>query len=104
MSKKENKFSKDLDDMKTRYKTHAEEQKEFEERGPSDWSGYVLGLNLLVSVLVCSGIGVLLDKFFETGGLMVVLFVILGFSAGMWQLWKKVNKGDVDADDQEDGD
>lgn len=95
MSKPEkDKFSEDLDEMKSRYKTVEEEQKEFEDRGGSDWSGYVLGLNLLVSVLVCTGIGVVLDKFFGTSGLLVGLFVILGFAAGMWQIWKKLNKED----------
>ena len=94
MSQKDDDFSKELNEMKSRYKTQEEEQKEFEEKGGSDWSGYVLGLNLLVSVLVCSGVGVLLDKFFKTGGLMVGLFVVLGFAAGMWQIWKKLNKED----------
>ncbi|MAI08532.1 MAG: hypothetical protein CMF61_06195 [Magnetococcales bacterium] len=94
MSDQKNDFSKQLDEIKSRYKTPEEEQKEFEDQGGSDWSGYVLGLNLLVSVLVCSGIGAVLDRVFETGGLMVGLFVIIGFAAGMWQIWKNLNKDD----------
>lgn len=94
MAKHEDKLKKDIDEMKSRYQTHEEQLKEFEARGPSDWSGYVLGINLLVSVLVCSGIGVVFDKFFDTGGLLTVLFVVLGFTAGILQIWKKLNKED----------
>ncbi|MAF31997.1 MAG: AtpZ/AtpI family protein [Pseudomonadota bacterium] len=90
MTEKDNKdLQKEIDAIKSRYKTLEEEEAEHQQKGESDWSGYVLGLNLFVSVLVCTGIGVVLDKFFETKGLMVGLFVVLGFGAGLWQIWKK---------------
>ena len=85
---KHDKLSEDIADIKSRYKTEAEEQKEFEQSEPSDWSGYMLGLNLLVSVLICTGLGYIADQFFETGGLLLAAFIVLGFSAGIWQIWK----------------
>tara|TARA_R110000868_G_scaffold262401_2_gene521027 strand:- start:10630 stop:11019 length:390 start_codon:yes stop_codon:yes gene_type:complete len=86
--------SAEIDEIKSRYQTKIEVEDKLEADGGSDWSGYMLGLNLLISVLVCTVIGYYTDKFFQTGGFLVVLFVFIGFSAGMWQLWKGLNKED----------
>lgn len=87
--KKVDEISKDIDDIKSRYKTVEEQQKEYDENKDDSFDGYSLGLNLLVSVLVCTGFGVLMDKFLGTGGLLTALMVAIGFAAGIWQIWKK---------------
>lgn len=88
------KLKRDIDEMKSRYKTPEEQQKEFDAKPDDGFDGYSLGLNLLVSVLVCTGVGVLFDKFFGTGGLVTALMVAVGFAAGIWQIWKKFKDGE----------
>ena len=87
--KKVDEISKELDDIKSRYKTVDEEQKDYDENKDDTLDGYSLGLHLLVSVLVCTGIGAMMDKYFQTGGLLTVLMVAVGFCSGIWQIWKK---------------
>ncbi len=49
--------------------------------------GYSLALHLVVSTLVGLGIGLLLDKWLHTMPLFLLVFMILGFVAGMRRLY-----------------
>ena len=57
-------------------------------------SGYTLGINFMVSILACAFIGYWADVYFESKPFGVIIGVILGFSAGFWQVWKTTFKSD----------
>jgi F0F1-type ATP synthase assembly protein I len=56
------------------------------------YKGYVIGINLFTHVLVGIFMGYGLDKFFETSPLFILIFIFLGFAAGMWQVYKESMK------------
>ncbi len=45
--------------------------------------GYLLAPNLVVSTLIGMGVGLLLDKWLGTMPLFLLLFLLLGFGAGL---------------------
>lgn len=56
--------------------------------GVSAGRGMQLGLELGVSVVVCTLAGIWADKTFGTVPLFILLGLVLGFSAGMWHLYR----------------
>lgn len=54
------------------------------------------GLTMALSVAVGVGIGYWLDQKFKTGGLLVIVFAIVGIIAGFQQLFKIVSQANAD--------
>ncbi len=55
---------------------------------PSVGKGMHLGLELAVSTLVCTFLGVALDKTFHTAPLFILLGLVLGMGAGIWHMYR----------------
>ncbi len=51
-----------------------------------------LGLNLIISVLIGLFIGIELDKYLGLGYLFLIIFLILGFFAGIYEIYRAVKK------------
>ncbi len=51
---------------------------------------FSLGINILSSILVGMAMGYGLDKFFDTAPWLMVLFIFLGFAAGIRSVWKQM--------------
>ena len=50
--------------------------------------GMQAGVNLVASVLVCTGLGIALDKWLNMAPLFLLVFLVLGFAAGMWGAYR----------------
>lgn len=55
-------------------------------------SGMSLGITLLANVLVAMAMGYGLDKWLDTNPLFLLLFIFLGFAAGMRSIWKIIQR------------
>lgn len=55
---------------------------------PSGASGYDVGLQLFASVLVGTGLGYGLDRWLDTSPWLLLIFMFLGFGAGLRKLWQ----------------
>lgn len=55
-----------------------------------------LGINILSSILVGMAIGYGLDTFFDTKPWLMVLFIFLGFAAGIRTVWKQMGSQNWD--------
>ncbi|MFT7433138.1 MAG: F0F1-type ATP synthase assembly protein I [Alphaproteobacteria bacterium] len=84
----------EIDAMKSRYKTKEEEHSDLEAQDNKGMTGYMLGVNLMVSIGAATIAGYYIDQFFSTKGIFLILFIFLGFAAGVWQIWKGINKED----------
>ncbi len=51
-----------------------------------------LGLNLLISSLVGFFIGYLIDKYFGFKFIFMIIFTLLGFAAGIYEIYKAIKK------------
>jgi F0F1-type ATP synthase assembly protein I len=51
-----------------------------------------LGLNLIISVLIGIFIGIEIDKYFNFKYLFLAIFAILGFIAGIYEIYKAVKR------------
>ncbi len=51
-----------------------------------------LGLNLIISVLIGIFIGIEIDKYFGYEYLFLVIFSILGFSAGIYEIYRAIKR------------
>ena len=51
-----------------------------------------LGLNLIISVLIGIFIGIEIDKYFGFKYLFFIVFLILGFAAGIYEIYKSVKR------------
>jgi|YelNatPaOPRAMG01_1025707.scaffolds.fasta_scaffold25514_4 F0F1-type ATP synthase assembly protein I len=51
-----------------------------------------LGLNLIISVLIGIFIGIEADKYFGFKYLFLIVFLILGFTAGIYEIYKAVKR------------
>ncbi len=51
-----------------------------------------LGLNLIISILFGIFIGLELDKYFGFKYLFLIIFVILGFLAGIYEIYRAIKK------------
>ncbi|MGV3720400.1 MAG: AtpZ/AtpI family protein [Actinomycetota bacterium] len=59
------------------------------------------GLTMALSVAIGVGIGYWLDQKFKTGGLLVIVFAIVGIIAGFQQLFKIVSQANADQSESE---
>jgi ATP synthase protein I len=59
-----------------------------EPAGPPPGRGLSLGLELAVAVLVCAGIGVVMDLWLESKPWFMLLGLLLGLVVGMWNLYR----------------
>lgn len=57
---------------------------------PPAMSGFDLGLNFIVSILLCAGGGFALDKWLNTLPLFMLLGFFFGFAAGLYVIWQKI--------------
>lgn len=64
--------------------------------------GYTIGLNLFVSVGVGAAMGLGLDKLFNTLPLFLIIFMILGFAAGLRTLWRAMSNPPVSSQTSDD--
>lgn len=53
-------------------------------------SGADLGLNFIISILICAAGGYGLDNLLNTPPLFMLLGFFLGFAAGMYVIWQKI--------------
>lgn len=60
-----------------------------EEVPPSAFGGFDLGLNFIISILICAGGGYWLDKWLGTLPLFMLVGSLLGFVAGLYVIWQK---------------
>lgn len=51
-----------------------------------------IGLNLIISVLIGVFLGIELDKYFGYGYLFLIIFSIIGFAAGIYEIYKAIKK------------
>lgn len=51
-----------------------------------------LGLNLIISVLIGVFIGLEIDRYFGYSYLFLVIFSILGFVAGIYEIYKAIKR------------
>ncbi len=50
-------------------------------------SGYTVGLNLVVSVILGGAIGLGLDHLLGTKPILMLIMIVVGFVAGMREIW-----------------
>ena len=84
----QNDFDEDLERLQDKYG-----EKEIVPDASTN-SGYALGINFMVSILVCAFMGYWADVYLESKPWGVIIGVILGFSAGFWQVWKTTFKSE----------
>lgn len=58
---------------------------------PPAFGGMDLGINFIVSILLCAGGGYALDKWLGTLPLFMLIGCLLGFAAGFYVIWQKIN-------------
>lgn len=59
---------------------------------PPAMGGADLGLNFIISILLCAGAGYGLDKWLGTLPLFMLIGCVLGFAAGLYVIWIKIKK------------
>lgn len=64
------------------------DKKELQNPNGGLYKGYVIGISLFTHVLVGIFIGYGLDHWLNTKPLFILIFIFLGFAAGIWQLYK----------------
>ncbi len=57
-------------------------------------TGYMIGLNFIVSILMATGIGYVIDQWLESLPWGMLVGAFLGFCAGLRTLWQALNKKD----------
>lgn len=72
--------------------------------GSRDFSGFDVGLNLLVSVLAVGGLGYMIDRWLDIAPLGLLVGGFLGFASWFWHLWRMMKeRADQPPDSQKDG-
>jgi len=67
-------------------------QQSEEDTPPPAMGGFDLVLNFIISILLCAGAGCGLDKWLGTLPLFLLLGCVLGFAAGLYVLWSKLQQ------------
>ena len=85
------------EDFKTRLKIAKSKFKnkllnESEKRGSFMGSAFKLGTELVAAVAVGTIIGFILDSWFDTKPLLIIIFFFLGAAAGMLNVFKAANR------------
>ncbi|MCP4354067.1 MAG: AtpZ/AtpI family protein, partial [Proteobacteria bacterium] len=65
------------------------DRKDLPEGDGSVYKGYIIGISLFSHILIGLFFGIGLDKFFDTEPLFILIFILLGFIAGMWQIYRE---------------
>ena len=81
-------FDKDLKDIKERY-SRLEDQAETPEGKAAD--GYMLGLHFVLCAILPAMFGLWLDNVLETPPFFLISLLILGFCAGIWHIWQRMD-------------
>ncbi len=63
-----------------------------EEKIDTSGSSFNLGINLISSILVGMAMGYGLDKLFSTAPVFMILFIFLGFAAGIRSIWLQMER------------
>jgi|GEM_PF-1513984 len=80
-----------MKDLKQPKPSENESATEPAEAAPPTLGGIDLGLNFIVSILLCAGAGYGLDVWLNTLPLFMLLGCFLGFAAGLYVIWQKLN-------------
>ena len=60
-----------------------------------------LGLSMCLSILLFLGIGLLIEKIFNTGGIALIVCMLLGIAGGFYLLFREMKKlNQMTQDDQ----
>ena len=51
-----------------------------------------LGLTMAGSILLCFGIGYLLDRWLGTRGVFITVFILLGIAGGGWTVYRQITR------------
>lgn len=65
---------------------------EVEEEVRPAMGGFDLGLNFMVSILLCGGVGYGVDRWLGSLPWGMLIGFVLGFCAGLYVIWKKIQK------------
>lgn len=68
------------------------EKSKLEEAHQQAGKGLSLGITMLANVLVAMAMGYGLDTWLDTKPLFILLFIFLGFGAGMRSIWKLIQQ------------
>jgi ATP synthase protein I len=71
-------------------KPETPETQEKEEHIDSAGSSLGMGINIISSIIVGMAMGYGLDKLFDTAPLLMIIFIFLGFAAGIRTVWKQM--------------
>jgi len=83
-------FKTRLKIAKSKIKKQVEEDKE--KKGLFMGSAFKLGTDLVAAVAVGTIIGFILDSWFDTKPLLIIIFFFLGAAAGMLNVFKAANR------------
>ena len=91
MKKKLKDFEKRLENIK--YKTAKKNNKKSQSLNLRNLGLYLRsGLELFASIVVGLVIGIVMDKYFETSPLFLIIFLMLGFASGIMNVYRSVKK------------
>ena len=91
MKKKLKDFEKRLENIK--YKTAKKNNKKSQSLNLRNLGLYLRsGLELFASIVVGLVIGIVMDKYFETSPLFLIIFLVLGFASGIMNVYRSVKK------------
>ena len=65
------------------------DRKDLPEGDGNVYKGYIIGISLFSHIIISMVIGYGLDTFFNTKPLFIIIFIILGFIAAMWQIYRE---------------
>ncbi len=87
----------DLEDLKTRLKIaksklQNDETKKTDKKGIFLGNAFKLGTELVAAVVVGTIIGFILDNWFDTKPILIIVFFIFGAAAGMVNVFKAAKK------------
>ena len=87
----------DLEDIKTRLKIEKSKikkkaQKNNQEKGVFLGSAFKLGTELVAAVIVGTIIGFILDSWFDTKPLLIIIFFLFGAAAGILNVFRAAKR------------
>jgi len=51
-----------------------------------------IGLTMAGSIVLCFAVGILLDRWLNTKGLFITIFILLGIGGGGWTVYRQIMK------------
>ena len=90
MKKKLKDFNKRLENLK---KLDSKIKKQEKNKSFKDFGGFLkLGVELISAIIVGLVIGLFLDNYFQSIPIFFIIFVILGFAAGIMNVFRSVKR------------